>query len=82
VDVVGPENNPYQLELIDAVLWGPGGDEVEVLTADPDIDPHLYQMASMLPIEPLEPGAEYEAEMTIRWDGDEETVTTLFATAN
>ncbi|MGB0639263.1 MAG: CAP domain-containing protein [Myxococcota bacterium] len=82
VDVTGPEDNPYELELIDAVLWGPGGEELDVLTADPNTDIYLYQMASMLPIEPLEPGVEYEAEMTIRWDGDEETVTTLFTTAN
>jgi hypothetical protein len=70
------------LELVDAVLWGPGGEELDVLTEDPDTDTYLYQMVSMLPIEPLEPGVEYEAEMTIRWDGDEETVTTLFTTAN
>ncbi|MAY80476.1 MAG: hypothetical protein CL930_06775 [Deltaproteobacteria bacterium] len=81
VEIVGPENNPYQLELVDAVLWGPGGDEVEVMTADPGVDEYLYQMASMLPIEPLEPGAEYEAEMTVRWDGDEETLTAFFTTA-
>jgi hypothetical protein len=73
--------NPYGLELLDWSLRGPSGSEVDVLVADPNADDMLVFMASMLPIEPLMGGTEYEAEMTVRWNGMETTLYSAFTTA-
>jgi len=80
-EITGDGNyNPYDLELIDAVVWGPGGEEVDILTMDPTNDDLIYVMAAAMPLEPLEEGATYEAEMTIEWAGDSQTLFTEFTT--
>jgi len=82
-DVTGDSSvNPYSLELLDWVLIGPSGGEVEVLVADPTTDDHLNIMASMVPVDPLIEGEEYEAEMTVSWNGEERTLFALFTTAS
>jgi hypothetical protein len=72
--------NPYDLSLVDAVVWGPGGEEIDILTMDPTTDDLIYVMAAVMPIDPLEEGATYEAEITVKWDGDTETLYTEFTT--
>jgi hypothetical protein len=72
--------NPYNVELIDAVLTGPGGADVDCLLSDPSTDDHLSVMATMLPLAPLERSAEYTATMTVRWDGAQETFIATFRT--
>jgi hypothetical protein len=39
-------------------------------------------MALMLPVEPLESRTEYEAVMTIEWNGQSETLNTTFVTSD
>ena len=75
-------NNPYDIEILDAVLIGPDGDEVDCLLSDPSTDDHLYVMATMLPLAQLEAGAQYTAIMTIEWDGAEEDFEATFFTAD
>ena len=78
----GPSmEDPYNLRLLDAVLLGPDGDEVEVIAVDPSDDVYLFTMAAMWTTEPLLPNAEYEATMTVEWDGETETMVTVFTTA-
>ena len=77
----GGIEDPYGLRLLDAVLTGPSGREVEVVAVDPGDDPYLYTMAAMWPKEPLEPGTEYDAVMTVEWDGGQQTFVTAFSTA-
>jgi hypothetical protein len=78
----GDGQNPYNLQLVAATLIGPDGTEVEVRLSDPTEDSHLYQMALMLPVEPLESRTEYEAVMTIEWNGQSETLNTTFVTSD
>jgi hypothetical protein len=75
-------SNPYDLKLIDAALWGPGGDELEILILDPTTDELIFVMAAMVPIEPLEPDASYIAEITVSWADATETLVTEFQTAS
>ena len=51
----------------------PGWREVDCLLSDPSTDDHLYVMATMLPVSPLQPDNVYTATMTVRWGGAEET---------
>ena len=51
------------------------GDEL-----DPSNDESMSTMAAIVPIEPLDSGAQYTATMTIIWDGEEETFTATFTT--
>jgi len=62
--ISGDGQNPYSLQLITGTLIGPDGFEVDVRLSDPGEDSYLYQTALMLPLEPLETNAEYEATMT------------------
>jgi hypothetical protein len=73
--------NPYDLRLVDAVLWGPGGEEVDILTLDPTTDDLIYAMAAVIPVEPLAPESTYEAELTVDYAGTTETLLTEFTTA-
>ncbi len=77
----GGIEDPYGLRLLDAVLTGPSGEEVEVMAVDPSDDPNLYTMAAMWSVEPLEPSTEYDAVMIVEWDGGQETYVTTFTTA-
>jgi hypothetical protein len=74
--------DPYELRLLDALLLGPDGETVEIVAIDPSDDPHLYTMVAIWPVEPLAPGAEYEATMTVQWDGESETLVSVFTTAD
>jgi hypothetical protein len=78
----GDGQNPYNLQLVAGTLIGSDGMEVEVRLSDPSEDSHLYQMALMLPLEPLESRTEYEAVMTIEWNGQSETLNTTFVTSD
>ena len=49
--------------------------------SDPATDDHLYVMATMLPLSPLQSDSVYTATMTVSWGGDEETFTSTFQTA-
>lgn len=75
----GADTNPYVLVLRSARLEGPDG-EVDLLTLTPDDDPYLFQAVALVPSEPLEPGAEYEVEVS--WQGGEETLFAAFTTAD
>ena len=77
----GGIEDPYGLRLLEAVLSGPSGDEIAVVAVDPSDDSDLYTMAAMWPEEPLEPSTEYDAVMTVEWDGGQETFVTTFTTA-
>jgi hypothetical protein len=79
-NVSGSDTNPYGLTLLSGSLVGPSG-AVNVIMADPDDDAWLGATAFMLPTEPLQAGAEYEVEMTIIWNGIEETIYSVFTTA-
>ena len=74
-------SNPYNVELVDAELVGPNGDLVDCLLSDPSTDDHLYVMATMLPVSPLQSESVYTATMTVRWGGSEETFVATFRTA-
>jgi hypothetical protein len=78
----GEGQDPYNTRLVAGTLIGPGGAEVEVRLSDPSEDPYLYQTALMLPLEPLESSAEYEAVMTVEWNGESETFVTTFVTSD
>ena len=43
----------------------------DCLLSDPSTDDHLYVMATMLPVNPLQPDSVYTATMTVRWGGAE-----------
>jgi hypothetical protein len=73
-------DNPYGVELVDGVLIGPDGSEIDCLLSDPSTDDHLSVMATMLPLAPLQRGTSYTATMTVHWDGSEETFVTTFIT--
>jgi len=77
----GDDNDPYDTRLVYAVLMDESGTELEVLLGDPAEDEYLYQMAMMIPVEPLTPGASYVATMIVSWMGEEETFTSTFTTA-
>jgi hypothetical protein len=79
-DVGSDWNNPYELEIVEAELIGPGGDALGILELDPSNDESLSTMAAIVPIEPLDSGAQYTATMTVIWDGEEETFTATFTT--
>ncbi len=79
--VTGSDADPYGLQLLDAALFDANGNEVSVRLADPSDDSMLSAMAYMMPLQPLDAGAEYEAEMTVRWNGTEETLYSAFTTA-
>ena len=80
-DSVGSDwSNPYDVELVDAELIGPDGEQVDCLLSDPSTDDHLYVMATMLPVNPLQPDSVYTATMTVRWGGAEETFVSTFRT--
>jgi len=76
----GPFEDPFNLRLLDASLWESDGGEVDVITMDPTTDDSLYVMAAMIPVEPLSANTEYEAEMTVEWDGGSETIVAEFRT--
>jgi len=79
---VGPSmQDPYELRLLDAELMGPDGEPVPIVGIDPSDDPNLYTMVAIWPETPLERGAEYEATMRVEWDGEEETLVSVFTTA-
>lgn len=81
-EVMGSDDNdPYDTRLIYAALVDEDGVELEVLLGDPGDDEYLYQMAMMIPVEPLKPGASYAATMIVSWQGEEETFTSTFTTA-
>ena len=73
--------DPYGLRLLEAVLIGPDDEAIEVMAVDPGDDVHLYTMAAMWPVEPLEPNSDYDAVMTVEWDGESETLVSAFRTA-
>ena len=77
----GGIEDPYGLRLLEAVLSGPSGAEITVVAVDPSDDPNLFTMAAMWSVEPLEPSTEYDAVMTVEWDGGQETYVTTFTTA-
>ncbi len=77
----GDDQDPYDTRLISATLMDESGIELEVLLGDPSDDEYLYQMAMMIPVEPLTPGATYIATMTVSWMDEEETFTSSFTTA-
>jgi hypothetical protein len=74
--------DPYDVRLLDASLVGPGGELVDIVAIDPGDDPDLYTMAAIWPVEPLEPGLQYEASMTVQWDGASEMLVSRFTTAD
>ena len=76
------DQDPYDTRLIYATLMDEAGTELEVLLGDAGDDEYLYQMAMMIPVEPLTPGAAYVATMIVSWMGEEETFTSTFTTAS
>ena len=74
-------NNPYDLRLEDAVMWGPDGEEVETLTMDPTMDGYLFAMAAIVPLSPLLPDSTYEVEISVSYADQSQTLVTTFETA-
>ena len=79
--IIGPDSNPYALQLVEAELRRVDGDVVSILTSDPTQDGELKQMAVMLPLDPLEPETQYVATVTVEWSGRTEVLATSFTTA-
>lgn len=71
-----PENG---LELVRGELRGPSG-RLDVLELEPQRDDGLYDMVALVPVEPLEPDAAYDAEIRVRWNGRDETLLVHFET--
>ena len=80
-DAGDADADPYDLRLVDAALFGPDGAKLELVTIDPETDGYLYTMVAMWTETPLAANTQYEASMTVRWDGSEQTLTTTFTTA-
>jgi len=68
------------LQLLRGELRGPEG-TVDVIALDPTNDEWLFDMVALVPIEPLTPGAAYDAELEIAWNGRQETLAIHFETA-
>jgi len=80
VSTTGSETDPYSLRLVEAEFSRLGGEQIETLLSDPSTDTDLYQMAVILPLEPLEPETQYTAKMVVEWEGRSQTLTTMFTT--
>ena len=72
--------NPFDLQLVDATVTGPDGD-LTLIELVPDEDDSLINTVALIPDEPLDAGATYEAEITVSWKGGEQTLTATFTTA-
>ena len=70
----------HGLQLLRGELRGPSG-RVDALALDPTNDEALVDMVALLPLEPLEPGAAYDAELRVSWNGRQETLLLHFETA-
>jgi uncharacterized protein YkwD len=79
-EVVRDDHNKYDLRLDTAVLWGPDGDEVEVLILTPEDDEDLASMVALVPLSPLQIEATYRAEIAVTWGGGSQTLVTEFRT--
>ncbi len=73
-------DNPYALELLSAEVVGPDG-ALELLLLDPSTDKTMFNMAAVMPVEPLEGGTTYTVSMTVTYGGEEETLTGSFVTS-
>ncbi len=80
-EVIRDDNNTYGLTLDDATLLGPDGAQVDVLILTPENDEGLASMVALVPTSPLEPGATYEAEITVTWASETESVRAVFTTS-
>ena len=71
--------DPYGLRLVSASVTGPQG-SLELLTLDPSSDSYMFNMAAVMPVEPLASQTTYDVEMVVEFDGEQETLTGSFTT--
>jgi hypothetical protein len=71
--------DPYGLRLLSASVTGPEG-SLELLTLDPSSDSYMFNMAAVMPVEPLSSQTTYDVEMVVEFDGEQETLTGSFTT--
>ena len=71
--------DPYGLRLLSASVTGPEG-SVDLLSLDPGSDSYMFNMAAVMPVQPLASGTTYDVEMVVSFDGAEEVVTGSFTT--
>ncbi len=80
-DAGDADADPYDLRLLDAELYGPDGVAMDIVHIDPSTDGYLYTMVAIWTKTPLAANTVYEANMTVHWDGAQETLSTVFTTA-
>ena len=80
-DAGDADADPYDLRLLDAELYGPDGVPIDIVHIDPSTDGYLYTMVAIWTEGPLDANTLYEANLTVQWDGGQETLSTVFTTA-
>ena len=72
-------DDPYGLRLISADVSGPEG-SLELIALDPSSDSYMFNMAAVMPVQPLSAATTYDVEMVVEFGGEQETVTGSFTT--